>query len=75
MLAYFLKIRKNKKIREFTIIYFSDIFLYAHHLFLFYAAVPEWSNGTGLGPVGLVSAQVRTLSAALFLRSLSGAII
>ena len=33
---------------------------------LIIAGVPEWSNGTGLGPVGLVPAKVRILSSALF---------
>ncbi len=36
--------------------------------FLFLADVPEWPNGTGLGPVGLVPAQVRTLPSAAFQR-------
>ena len=34
--------------------------------FVSFAGVPEWSNGTGLGPVGLVPAQVQILSPALF---------
>jgi hypothetical protein len=37
--------------------------------------VPEWSNGTGLGPVGLVPPQVQTLSPAyrvLFCKTLGG---
>lgn len=28
------------------------------------AGVPEWSNGIGLGPIGLVPAKVRILSPA-----------
>ncbi len=32
---------------------------------LFYAGMPEWSNGTGLGPVSLVLTKVRILVSAL----------
>jgi hypothetical protein len=31
---------------------------------VFDAGVPEWSNGVGLGPTGLVPTQVRILSPA-----------
>ena len=54
--------------------YRTRIFLinyqYAYKLLSFtsyYADVPEWSNGTGLGPVSLALTQVRVLASAVLL--------
>jgi 5S rRNA maturation endonuclease (ribonuclease M5) len=57
-----------QKIRDFLNQQQSCLFLRPHTLttkYFIFAGVPEWSNGHGSGPCGLVPTQVRNLSPAL----------